>query len=93
LRLPRLTFEVEGAQVALAGTYGVRSEQLDFRGELRLRAKMSQTQTGWKSLVLKVFDPLFDKDGSGTVLPIVVSGTRDQPKFGVNMKKALLPGK
>jgi hypothetical protein len=91
LRLPRLTFEVEGAQVALAGAYGVRSEQLDFRGELRLRARMSQTQTGWKSLVLKVFDPLFGRDGAGTVLPIVVSGTREQPKFGVNMKKALLP--
>ncbi len=92
LSLPRLTFDVEGAQVSLAGTYGVRSEQLDFRGELRLRAKMSQTQTGWKSLVLKVFDPLFDKEGSGTVLPIVISGTRDHPKFGVDMKKALLPG-
>ena len=93
LALPRLTFDVEGAQVSLAGSYGVRSEQLDFNGELRLRAKMSQTQTGWKSLVLKVFDPMFDKDGAGTVLPIVVSGTREQPKFGVNIKKALSPGK
>jgi hypothetical protein len=52
---------------------------------------MSQTQIGWKSVVLKVFDPLFRKDGAGTVLPITVSGTRAAPKFGVDVKKALIP--
>jgi hypothetical protein len=92
LELPKLTFRVDGAEVWLTGRYAVRSEQLDFRGELRLQAKMSQTQTGWKSLVLKMFDPIFDSKHAGTVLPIVISGTRAQPKFGVNVKRALLPG-
>lgn len=91
LTLGTLTFDVDGAQVRLAGSYGVQSERLDFRGQLRLRAKMSQTQIGWKSVVLKVFDPLFRKDGAGTVLPITVSGTRAAPKFGVDVKKALIP--
>jgi hypothetical protein len=91
LTLPALTFAVDGAEVRLAGSYGVRSERLDFRGQLRLQAKMSQTQTGWKSVVLKVFDPLFRKDGAGTVLPITISGTREAPKFGVDVKKALIP--
>jgi hypothetical protein len=91
LTLPALTFVVDGAEVRLAGSYGIRSEQLDFRGQLRLQAKMSQTQMGWKSVVLKMFDPLFRKDGAGTVLPITVSGTREAPKFGVDVKKALIP--
>jgi hypothetical protein len=91
LALRSLSFAVDGAQVRLAGTYGVRSERLDFRGQLRLRASVSQTQTGWKSVVLKVFDPLLRKDGAGTVLPITVSGTRAAPKFGVDVRKALLP--
>jgi len=89
LSLESLTFAVDGAQVRLGGTYGVRSERLDFRGQLRLRATVSQTQTGWKSLVLKVFDPLFRKDGAGTVLPITITGTSNEPKFGVDMKKAV----
>ena len=54
------------------------------------QAPISQTQTGWKSVVLKVFDPLFRRDGAGTVLPITVTGTRAQPKFGVDVKKALM---
>lgn len=90
LTLRSLTFQVEGAEVRLAGTYNVRSERLDFHGELRLRAKVSETQKGWKSIVLKLFDRLFDKDGAGTVLPITVTGTRDNPAFKVDIKKAIL---
>ena len=90
LHLRSLTFHVEGATVRLAGTYDVARELLDFQGELRLRAKASQTQTGWKRFVLKVFDPLLDAPGAGTVLPISITGTRSQPKFGADLKKAIL---
>jgi hypothetical protein len=90
LALRQLRFAVDGAQVRLGGTYDVRSERLDFAGELQLRAKLSQTQTGWKSVVLKLFDPMFDKDGAGMALPITITGTRDQPKFGADIKKAIL---
>ncbi len=84
-----LSFRVQGAEVRLAGNYGVQSGRLDFRGTLRLQARASRTQTGWKSWVLKVFDPLLDGDGAGTVLPITISGTRQRPKFGVNVKQAV----
>jgi AsmA-like C-terminal region len=86
----RLTFSVRGAEVRLAGAYDLRSERLDFKGELRLQARASRTQTGWRSLVLRVFDPLLDGKGAGTVLPISISGTRSQPKFSADIKKALL---
>ncbi|MGH9173612.1 MAG: AsmA-like C-terminal region-containing protein, partial [Vicinamibacterales bacterium] len=85
-----LSFRVQGAEVRLAGGYDINSERLDFRGTLRLQAKASQTQTGWKSLVLRVFDPMLDDKGAGTLLPITVTGTRDQPKFGADLKKAIL---
>jgi hypothetical protein len=78
-----LTFGVTGARVELAGSYGLRNEKLDFHGKLRLQAKLSQTVTGMKSLFLKPFDPFFRKNGA-TELPIKVTGTRDQPSFGMD---------
>jgi hypothetical protein len=90
LHLTPVTFAVQGATVRLAGHYDTTRELLDFHGELRLQAKVSQTQTGWKRFVLKIFDPMLDGDGAGTVLPISVTGTREQPKFGADIKKAIL---
>ncbi|HUE84808.1 MAG TPA: AsmA-like C-terminal region-containing protein [Vicinamibacterales bacterium] len=90
LHLRPLTFEVDGATVRLTGHYDTASERLDFEGELRLQAKASQTQTGWKRFVLKIFDPLLDGPGAGTVLPISITGPRDQPKFSADIKKAIL---
>ena len=90
MTLRSLTFSVRGAQVRLAGSYDVPSERLNFAGTLRLQARASQTQTGWKSLVLKVFDPMLDGKDAGTVLPITITGTRQQPQFGADIKKAVL---
>jgi hypothetical protein len=89
LHLKPLTFEVEGATVRLTGHYDTARELLDFQGELRLQARASQTQTGWKRLVLKIFDPMLDGKGAGTVLPISITGARDQPKFSADIKKAI----
>ena len=84
LDLPKFQFTVEGARVALGGNYGLPTQQLDFEGSLILDAPLSKTTTGIKSLLLKVVDPLFRKDGAGAVVPIVVSGTVDQPSFGLD---------
>lgn len=84
LDLPKFQFTVEGARVALGGNYGLPTQRLDFEGSLILDAPLSKTTTGIKSLLLKVVDPLFRKDGAGAVLPIVVSGTVDQPSFGLD---------
>lgn len=78
-----LNFSVTGAAVELAGTYGLKSEELDFHGTLHLQAKLSQLTTGMKSFLLKPFDSFFRK-GNETVLPIRITGTRDQPSFGLD---------
>jgi len=83
IRFRSLTFGVTGATVELAGTYGLKSEELDFHGKLHLDAKLSQITTGVKSFLLKPFDPFFRKNGE-TVLPIKVTGTRDKPSFGLD---------
>jgi hypothetical protein len=83
IRFSQLNFRVEGAAIALNGTYGLRSEALDFRGTLRLDAKLSETVTGVKSIFLKIVDPFFSKKGAGTLLPIKITGTRDKPSFGL----------
>jgi hypothetical protein len=84
LDLPKFQFAVEGARVALGGHYGLPTQRLDFEGSLMLDAPISKTTTGFKSFLLKIVDPLFRKQGAGTLLPIVVSGTVDQPSFGVD---------
>ena len=79
----QLSFEVPGGKVNLRGDYGLRSEQLDFRGELTLQAKLSQTTHGIKSFLLKPIDPLFRRRDAGTVVPIKVEGQRSHPHFAI----------
>jgi hypothetical protein len=79
-------FGIPGAQVQVAGTYGMVSEALQFDGTLRMHATISQAAgTGVKRVLLKVVDPLFRRDGAGAVLPIRIRGSRTQPKFGLDV--------
>ena len=93
LELPELTFSVPGAGVQLAGVYGLTTETMDFTGKLLLDAKISQTVTGFKSVLLKAVDPLFtQKDGTGSAIPIRIGGTRSAPAFGLDVKKVMKKG-
>ena len=83
----RLTFRVPGAQVSLNGSYGLEDETFDLHGKLRMKAKVSQTMTGWKSVLLKAADPFFKKNGAGAVLPIKITGTRSHPDFGLDFHR------
>lgn len=85
LNIARLQFGVQGADVVLEGSYGLRGERLDFTGELKLDATVSQTTTGFKSVLLLAVDPFFRKRGAGTVLPIKISGSVGQPEFKLNL--------
>jgi AsmA-like C-terminal region len=86
IKLDGLTFTVPGANVNLDGSYGIRSEEIDFRGTLRMEARVSETMTGVKSFLLKAVDPFFAKDGAGAVIPIKITGTREEPQFGLNLR-------
>lgn len=93
LHLPSVGFAVPGAAVKLAGSYALRPETLDFKGLLLLDAKISDTQTGIKSILLKAVDPLFkQRGGSGSAIPIQISGTRDDPSFGLDVHRVFHHG-
>jgi len=85
ISLPEVTFEVPGAGVQLAGTYDLVAETIDFKGQLLLDAKISETTTGFKSLLLKTLDPLFRREGGGSAIPIKIEGTRSDPKIGLDV--------
>lgn len=80
-----LTFSIPGAAIDLAGTYQIIGGEIDLSGHLRLQAKLSQTVTGTKSFFLKALDPFFEKNGAGAVIPISITGTREQPTIGVTV--------
>jgi hypothetical protein len=92
LRFANLTFGVPGAVVQLAGTYNLRTEQMDFAGELLTDATLADMTSGYKSVLARMAQPFFRRPGGGSKFPIHISGTRDKPSFGLNVKKAFLPG-
>ena len=85
LRIPTVTFDVPGSLVSLSGTYDLVPETIDFAGTLTMDAKISQLTTGFKSKLLKVVDPLFEKrGGGGAEIPLKISGNRKNPSFGLD---------
>jgi hypothetical protein len=87
IEFSRLHLAIPGADLALTGSYTFDKEALDFRGRLRMQARVSETVTGWKRWALKAADPFFARDGAGTQLQIRIDGTRAQPRFGLDRGK------
>jgi hypothetical protein len=85
IALPNLIYTVPGAEIDLAGTYGVEGGLLNFTGTAKTQATVSEMVGGWKGALLKLADRYFQKDGAGTEVPIHVSGTRENPAFGVDL--------
>ncbi len=87
-----LSFGVPGAMVQLAGRYSVRQEWVDFRGDVLLDASLAEMTTGIKSVAARLAQPFFRRPGGGTKLPIRIYGNRTKPSFGLDVKRAFLPG-
>jgi hypothetical protein len=83
----KLSFSVPGARIQLIGVYGLRTGAIDFHGTARMDAKVSQMTKGIKSFLLKAADPFFKKQGAGAVIPIRITGTRDNPSFGLELHR------
>jgi hypothetical protein len=85
LSFSSLHFLIPGTHVDMKGDYSLDGKTFDFRGKARLDAKVSQMTTGWKSILLKAVDPLFQKNGAGTEVPIRITGTESEPHFGLDL--------
>jgi hypothetical protein len=87
LTIPDLQYEIPGAKVQLAGKYGLDGKTLNFAGTVQTEATASDMLTGWKHWVAMPFDPLFKKNGAGLQVPVKITGTKSDMKFGVDMGK------
>ena len=86
LNFSDLNYTLPGANVRLAGLYSLDGNEFEFKGKVRTHAKISQmVASKWKSFMLKVVDPFFQKNGAGAEIPVKVSGTKSAPKFGLNL--------
>jgi hypothetical protein len=82
--LPNLKYTVPGAEIDLAGKYGLEGGTLNFKGTARTDATVSQMVGGWKGVLLKPADRLFRTDRAGSEVPIHIDGTEQNPGFGVD---------
>ena len=90
IRFSAIKFAMPGARVSMAGSYAAATQALDFKGTVRIDAKLSELTTGMKAMFLKVIEPVFRRGGA-TVIPITIGGTVKDPKVGLDMVRAFTP--
>jgi hypothetical protein len=82
----RLSYMLPGAQVNLAGVYSMDGQRFDFSGKVMTKATLRKmVSSWWKSWLLTPISPFFKKDGAGAEIPFKISGTRSEPKFGLDL--------
>jgi hypothetical protein len=89
LTFSELAFAVPGSTVRLHGSYDLDSQEMNFTGELLTDATLADMTSGFKSLLARLAQPLFKREGGGTRLPIRISGPRAKPVFGLDFGRVL----
>ena len=87
LSFNRLQFAVPGVAAQMKGSYGLQSQQVNFEGDVKLNARISEAVGGIGHWILLPIDPLFMKHGAGTYLPVTVTGTREHPDVKLELGK------
>jgi hypothetical protein len=85
ITLPELTYTVPGSTIKVNGTYAIDGGAISFTGTAAMQATVSQMIGGFLGVLAKPADRFFKKNGAGTEVPFHVSGTRDDPKFGLDL--------
>jgi hypothetical protein len=80
-------FGLPGAVARGSGTYDVTTKAIDLRARLAMHVSVSKAAGGVKSILLIPIDPLFKKNGAGSVLPVRISGTYSHPIFKVSLTR------
>jgi uncharacterized protein involved in outer membrane biogenesis len=87
LNFARLQFMVPGAEAQFKGAYGLGDHALNFAGDVRLHATISEMVGGDKGWLLFPLDAIFMRHGAGTWLPMTIDGTREHPQIQVQWGK------
>jgi hypothetical protein len=80
------SFKVPGAEATLQGTFNLENTKIDFHGDLKTEASLSDDSSGVKAVLLKPLDPLFKKKHAGAEVPVEMTGTYHDPHFGVSLQ-------
>lgn len=80
-----LDFGVPGAHARLHGTYNIVNHRIGLHGNMRVDTKISKTSSGFKALILKIMDPIFQKKKKGEIVPVHILGTYEKPVFGLDV--------
>lgn len=84
IRFTQLHFGVPGMFVSLKGTYGLDTEQMDFRGNVNLDRSVSEMTKGRLSEWLSVLDLILRSGKAGTSVPIRIQGNRSSPSVSLD---------
>jgi hypothetical protein len=88
LRFSNLAYVLPGARTNLEGVYSLDGQQFEFHGTVRTEASLSHmVDSPWLSFLLKAASPFFSKKGGGAEIPVKISGTKSEPKFGLDVLK------
>lgn len=82
--LTNLTFGISGGTASLHGTYDLITYQYNLRGKLWTKGDISQTQSGFKSFMLKVIQPFLKKKQSTKEVPIKITGDYHHPQLALD---------
>ncbi|MDP9146679.1 MAG: AsmA-like C-terminal region-containing protein, partial [Acidobacteriota bacterium] len=78
-----VSFKIPGAEANMHGEYNLESKKIDFHGDLKTAAPLSEDTTGAKAVLLKPLNPLFRRKHAGAQVPVEMTGTYSDPHFGV----------
>ena len=84
--LSNISFTEPGTLAEVEGTFNLMDQSLNLRGVLRTSGKLDDTQSGFKSVVLKALGPLMKKK-SISVVPFVIKGTASSPSFALDLTR------
>jgi hypothetical protein len=86
IQFSNLAYVLPGARVNLDGIYSLDGQQFDFHGKVRTEVALSHmVDSPWLSFLLKAASPFFKKAGGGAEIPVRISGTKSEPKFGLDV--------
>jgi hypothetical protein len=80
-----ISFAVPGALAQMHGLYNLENKEVNFHGTLKTEAEFSHMTTGFKSVLLKPLNAVFQKKHAGAELPVHLLGTYKEPEFGLDL--------
>ena len=81
----RLSLQDHRASASFRGNYELTDEHVDLHGKLKTEASLAKATKGIGSFFAKILEPFFKKKPHENVVPVKISGTYNNPKFGLDL--------